>query len=348
MTKTMQLERELLSAIKNEIMPVGSVIPSRNRLTARYHCSRTVVERAITRLTEAGYLRSIKGSGTYVASRNPSREIRRLLVVSIYDIRGDFDPQNNFIANEQLFELPVVWVPLSQLNLKLEMLTQPGNAVVWIIPGFDLLPIMRFLRAHDIPQLLINRDFEDFDCVFTDTTSSIREGLSWLLAEGGRKIALVILKPSMERPFLYDRAIAFYRQCVEFGVELSSDSCIFINSENILQEISEAGVRLFGGAEVCRAICVLTTQLTVPLVNCALGYGLKTGRDYHLLTIDHFDALKNYPGVAMMQQQWLMFQNECRRWLTSGAALSEKRFYSACKTRLLVNPGRRGEAVANQ
>ena len=54
--------KKIISGLKS-----GSRIPSRNFLSRKYEVARNTVDKAIAELEEEGYLRCVKGSGTYVS-----------------------------------------------------------------------------------------------------------------------------------------------------------------------------------------------------------------------------------------------------------------------------------------
>lgn len=63
-----QIEREILSGS----LPSGGRLPSEEKLCAQYAVSRTVVREALQQLRGRGIVRSLKGSGTFIA--DPSLE----------------------------------------------------------------------------------------------------------------------------------------------------------------------------------------------------------------------------------------------------------------------------------
>lgn len=63
-----KLEKEILSGQ----LPSGERLPSEEKLAARFDSSRTVIREAIQQLRGRGMLRTLKGSGTYIA--DPSLE----------------------------------------------------------------------------------------------------------------------------------------------------------------------------------------------------------------------------------------------------------------------------------
>ena len=64
-----QIQRDLRHRIDVGEFPAGSRIPAEVELIAYYDVSRVTIRRAIGALVGEGYLRSRRGSGTYVTDR---------------------------------------------------------------------------------------------------------------------------------------------------------------------------------------------------------------------------------------------------------------------------------------
>ena len=63
--------RELREAIEAGIYSKG--LPTEQRLTEQFHCSRNTARRAIARLEEEGYVQSARGSGVFVLFQKPEQ-----------------------------------------------------------------------------------------------------------------------------------------------------------------------------------------------------------------------------------------------------------------------------------
>ena len=335
MNKSRMLQDMILSEIRLGRLRNGDRIPSRNQLCKKYNCSRNTVERAVQALKKHGYLASNQGGGTYVNNAGgESRKIRRLFIIS-----GSFPELNDRSLREIFFpevasDIPVHRLREHEVLKQLDALCSPDSAVIWVMPGIESIPMMDHLERRGIPQLLINRNYKEFNCASTDTKNSIREGLSWLLIEAGRDIALVSPDATLEAPYIAERLIAFYESAAELGAKLRSDTIFMRRFKDIPTEMSEVGNRLFAAKKPPRGIVVLHSALTLSLVTCARLYGMLPGKDFFLLTYDEIPELATYPGVAMMRQQLEKMFRESQRWLLDGYAEHRRPFHSAIKTEL--------------
>lgn len=334
LSKTLIVEDFLRTEITRGKLPVGKKIPSRSQLCRRFNCSRTTVERAIAILVRDGLLSGMKGSGTYVQNDHLTRgEIRKLKLIPYLGNNPDNISDLSALNLDNL-QISVEWIPAKHGMENLELLCQSGTAVIADRPKVFQLPLLEKLRKHDIPVLLLNRDYDGFDHIITDPRSSIREGISWLLIEAGRDIAFVSRRPTVSRPYIAERLLSFYESAIEFGARLRSDWCLSKKFDDFTGDVAEIGRNLFGSPQIPKGIFILNQEIALPVVNCGQGYGLTPGKDYKLLTFDYIPKLAGYPGIAMMQQPELLYEKEIRRWLKN---VNEKReFHSALKTELKI------------
>lgn len=335
MRKSILLEETLLTDFAKGRYQTGDAIPSRNSLASKYKCSRTTVERAIASLKRRGFLVSNQGAQTRLA-KNPFRggKITDLcLIATGLDVYSSHAIREMFMPD---LEEPIDIHTLSEDSIMrhMDFLTRKGVFLVWPMPRIESLWYMRFFRLRGIPQLLINRDYGEYDCACTDTLSSIREGMSWLMIEAGRDIAIVSRSANMRQPYLAERLNAFYQAAVELGAKLSPDHIQVRQFTDIPGEMSTVAMLLFGSQNPPRAIVVLESSLTLPLVTCGQVYAKKPGRDYFLLTIDFIPEFRSYPGVAMMRQQDEKLFLETKRWFLE-AQRAGILFKSFIKTELI-------------
>ncbi|MFA6715611.1 MAG: GntR family transcriptional regulator [Victivallales bacterium] len=326
----------ILTDIKRGIFRVGEKISSRNKLCRKYNYSRTTIERAVRELTQAGYLNSHQGSSTYVISDKPVDKIRRLYVLcdseglkSTHAIRELFFPETNF-------NIPITGLRQSEVAGSFNSLCQAGNAIIWTMPSMESIHLMDYLEKAGIPQILVNRKYNNYDYVATDAKSSIKEGLSWLLIEAGREISFISYKATTDKPYLYERIIAFYECCAELGARLSPDAIFSREFNDIPSEIAEIGRALFVGRKPPKGIFVMHQNLIIPLVTAAQAYGFIPGRDYKLLGFDYTHGLENYTGIGMLEQQWKKLYREAAEWLLQNPVQQKQRFCKDIKTELVI------------
>ncbi|MBQ9788776.1 MAG: GntR family transcriptional regulator [Lentisphaeria bacterium] len=335
--KTKELENFLINEFLSGKYTPNTKIPSRNQLATRHNCSRTVVERAIKSLTQQGYIKSTKGSGTVFVTAQPDvNEIKEIRTISPYDIRShEFSPSYLFLG-EDLYQQPLLWFQPQFINRDIDRLIEPNGAIVWVMPSYEHIYYLNYLKSHNVPLLLINRNYEGFDYIRTDPYSSIHEGLSWLMIEGGRDIAFVSREATSSKPYLHDRIIAFYQSCTDLGANLQSKWNFVRPFKDIPDEIAEIGRKLFGGHKKAKAIFVLEVDLVLPLITCAKNYNLQAGKDFKILTFDFIQSLAKYPGVGMMQQPYDLYKSEIKNYIEHCNAKKTTPFKISLKTNLII------------
>ena len=227
-----------------------------------------------------------------------------------------------------------MWFQPRFINRDIDRLIAPNGVVIWITPAYEHIYYLNYIKTHNVPLLLINRNYENFNFIRTDPYLSIHEGLSWLLIEGGREIAFISRKATTVRPYLHDRIIAFYQACINLGANLLSNWDFVRDFDDIADEIAEIGKYLFGGAKQAKAIFVLEVDLVIPLIICAKNYNLQVGKDFKLLTFDYVPELVNYPGTAMMSQPYDLFKEEVKNFIAICNDNSKEPLQISLKTNL--------------
>ena len=337
LSKVEIIKNKLITDIKRGVFRVGEKISSRNQLCRKYNYSRTTVDRAIRELTAAGYLASRQGSSTYVISDKVIDCPQHLFVVSSFQDQNTTNAIRELFFPEMNLNIPLNGMHEQEVAPNINRLCQPGSVIIWNSPSMESIHLMDYIDKAGIPQLLINRKYNNYDYVATDAKSSIKEGLSWLMIEAGRDIAFVSPKATTDKPYLHERIIAFYESCVELGAHLSPDSIYSRDFIDIPSEIAEVGRALFANKKPPKGIFAMHQNLTLPLVTVAQTYGFIPGRDYKLLTFDYVTGLENYSGIGMLEQQMKQFFHEAADWLSKNPATQTEPFRKDIKTELVIS-----------
>jgi DNA-binding LacI/PurR family transcriptional regulator/biotin operon repressor len=336
LSKVEIIKNKLVTDIKRGVFRVGEKVTSRNKLCRKYNFSRTTIDRAIRELTAAGYLASRQGSSTYVISDKAIDSPQHLFVIS------GFSGQNSNHAVRELFfpeidiNIPVSGMPEQEVATSLNRLCQPGTAIIWNLPAMESIHLMDYIDKAGIPQILVNRKYNNYDYVATGAKNSIKEGLSWLMIEAGRDIVFVSPKATTDKPYLHERIISFYESCAELGAHLKPDSIFSRDFEDVPSEIAEVGRALFANKKPPKGIFSMHQNLTLPLVTVAQTYGFIPGRDYKLLTFDYVHGLENYTGIGMLEQQFKQLYHEAAGWLLQNPSTQNQPFRKEIKTKLVL------------
>ncbi|MBU8902303.1 MAG: GntR family transcriptional regulator [Victivallales bacterium] len=336
LSKVEIIKNKLITDIKHGVFQIGKKISSRNKLCRKYNYSRTTIDRAIRELTFAGYLASRQGSSTYVISNKPIDKPQHLFIISGFAGQNIDSGIRELFFSGHDFNIPLSGISEHEVASNLNRLCQPGSVLIWNSPGMESIHLMDYIDQAEIPQILINRKYNNYNYVATDAKSSIKEGLSWLMIEAGRDIVFVSCKATTDKPYLYERIISFYESCAELGTHLTPDSIFSRDFIDIPSEIAEVGRILFAGGKAPKGIFIMHQNLILPLVTIAQTYGFVPGKDYKLLTFDYNPGLENYSGIGMMKQEMTQLYHEAAGWLKRNPTSQKQAFKKNIKTELII------------
>ena len=141
----------------------GAPIPTRMALAKSFGVARPTIDRCIEFLTANGTLVSRQGSGTYV---NKTRTYsRRLALISTSNIISEFPEISGQIT----------YVPLSKASEKSSSSALlKFDGLLWYRPEEAVLDCIQDFKDK-LPQVIINRTIEGFNCVSTDHRGAYRE-----------------------------------------------------------------------------------------------------------------------------------------------------------------------------
>ena len=307
-TKTSNVEKFLIRDILSGSYAPGSRIPSQNQLMRKYHVSRTTLLRALKKLTADGFLQGRRGSGTYVNSLQRRENFPQQLTV--IGMHGDGYPFDQIFSGIG----PVNWCTESEASHYLEKLAAPGNVVVWLLPHPSAMLMMDFLQKRGVPQLMINRDYGEYDYIISDNKRAMHDGIRELAPKNFAP-ALIAHRPGDLRPYLSSYIISFYEVCAEMGLRQNPEFNFCCEYSPARSEFREIGKRLFSGSEPVREIAVLNFELVLPTLMSAAEYNLVCGRDFRLLTIDMAPELENIDGIITLCHDYQAYARKVSDWL---------------------------------
>lgn len=327
--------REILyrEICEKRLLP-GDKIPSRNQLMRRFHCSRTVVERALAELTAMGILSGRQGLGTFVTEFSfETGNISRINVVSSYDAVSFRSALSCMLLNFNDLEIPLESIPADRAEAEMETLCTPGALAVYINPGFELLSLMNFLRIRNVPQIIINREFDGFDRICTDTLAGFREGIGYLQKVSDAPLSVVARQPHISIPFQTPRLLSFYRACAELGVPVrEKNSFFFPKSVRDAEKVDFSEIFRVLPAKI--AVC--SYEFTLPLLGFARQNGLIPGKDFHLLAFEYTQELAKTENIALIRQKYDAFYDELLRYLPICHLKDRPEFVSVIPPELII------------
>ena len=309
-TKTHSVEQSLLREILSGVYPPGTKIPSQTLLMRKYNVSRTTLLRALRQLTAEGYLHGRRGSGTFV---NTGGKKKRNYPVTVVGMHGE-----NYPFGEIFSELGQVnWQSEAEIASHLDDFAHPHSAVIWLLPAPSSILMIEYLHRRGVRQLLINRDYGDFDCICSDTGTALRAGIGNLCSKNSRAPALIAHRQDNRRPYLSEYIISYYEACASLGLLLSPELNCCMDFSPAMTEFREIGKRLFDRPDPVRKIVVLNFELVLPTLMSALSYNLQCGRDFRILTLEVSPGWGDVSGIQSICHDYRMYRREVNLWLKS-------------------------------
>ena len=336
LSKTEIVTNYILSQINQGIWQAGSRIPSQQQLVRRFACSRTTVERAVSGLIDCGILTGCRGSGTFV--RNRVREIKRQKVAVVAPFPKDhfrFHPFMEMFTDLNTSGLAMQLISFEHFQEHFSEYLDGSTIIVAALPYPKQLMWYEYLRRNNVPVLMINRFYENFDYICSDTDSIMREGLSWLIGKAGKDIAMITRSPNMSRPYLTDRIILFYELCLQLDIKLKPELIFrYPFPPEPEKELMEICRNLFKHQEHPRAITMLECDMVPYFIKCADAYGKTCGEDFYIFTIDASSKKGNVKGVGAMCQLFSAFSPEIEHWIDHILSGKKEPFARLVKARL--------------
>ena len=336
--RTADVIHYIMHEIRSGNCPVGSRISSQMVLTRKLNCSRTTVERGIARLIAAGVLESRRGSGTFVCAQVSQFDIAEVAVITG---AVDHSQRTSFVdmfLNLDTNRLPIRWMTVEAAYSNITEFRRRRSAVISYMPDPPQLMLLEELKSMNVPILIINRTFEGFDYVATDTEASLREGISWLLGKAGGSAAMVSYIPRQTRPYLAERIICAYELCMEFGISLPPER-IIKRDFNLPAAECEAVIAdlLFRNQKNPLAIILPNCELGAYCLNAAARCGKVCGKDFFMLSFDSIYTDGAQPaGTGALHQNYTQFQPRIEEWLRQVTSGSRQPYHALVKARLRI------------
>lgn len=150
-----QLEEKLQKEIENGDRPAGSKIPTENELSVQYNVSRVTVRKALTKLSDMGYLDRKSGKGTFVAEKKLQRGL-----------------SNGVISFTEMCKLMGIKPGARIIKIALEDPAPREVELMHLQPEEKVLVLERIRYADDKPVILeLNKFPESFSFLFNENSN---------------------------------------------------------------------------------------------------------------------------------------------------------------------------------
>lgn len=325
----------IVKNIRSGDFAYGSAIPTRHTIMRRFNVARSTVDKVIKELISEGYLRGVRGGGTY-ASSPPEERMPLLYIIS--DWTTGHSEHHNLIV-DHLDEIEGVLnykiYDTRRMRKDLDILLQQATCIIWDRPKIIDHPIFQAFDEAGIPQLTVNRVFGDHDSIMTDIAEGIKEAMNYLRNQSSKESSFHVMAPQPDHflPFLTKRELAFYEECVNSRIPISR------------VERYPSRIIVSGRIEACRKsfssfqngdLFFLPYSRDLPhLLSVAREKGLSPGKDFSVLTWDEATEFSDIPGLVFLENPWDEMYEAALKW-----ALSDKssKYNIMLKPKMRVTP----------
>lgn len=157
------IAKRIREKVDSGVYVPGAPIPTRMELAKSFGVARPTIDRCIEFLTANGTLVSRQGSGTYVNTLRTYS--RRLALISTSNITSEFPEISGQIT----------YVPISKVTQKSTLAPLlKSDGLLWYRPEEAFLEFIQDFKDK-LPQVIINRTIDGFNCVSSDHRGAYRE-----------------------------------------------------------------------------------------------------------------------------------------------------------------------------
>ncbi len=295
--KVNMIRDKISESLFNDVWRAGDRFPSEPQLVLKYGVSRQTVRKALQSFIDEGYLKPVKGSGTYITEKAVARRYKKTYTIGILvTYLSDYIFPLIIRELEEVFSAAGFSVQLASTGnstLKERELLQKmlANRVDGIIlePTKSALPnpnidIYEELLAKNFPVVTIHSSYGnlDFPTVALDDAEAGALAASYLLEHRAEPIAAVLKSDDLQGHRRYQGIMRAHRQ---YGRRFNDQKVFWYTTEDIHQ-FKEQSDALLKRIRDSRSLVCYNDQIAMLTEEILLDAGLKIPEDYAVVSID--------------------------------------------------------------
>ncbi len=194
--KYFQITRDIIGTIQRGQLKPGSLAPSENELIEKYEVSNTTARKALLELEKAGWVRRVKGRGTFVRDHTVERSINRIFGFTKNMTEAGRKPSTRLIG----FHLRKT-DRVQTVNGRVYTLKGPFCEIerIRFADGIPMMKETRFISLELCPDIqrqnLEKSLYEIYERVYGLQLNEINQMLSAVMLEGDLLDAFELQKP---------------------------------------------------------------------------------------------------------------------------------------------------------
>lgn len=301
----------IIDDIKSKILSgsynVGEQIPTESALQDKYNVSRHTIRKAILELSNEGYLRSEKGSGTYVSNQYQSKSIgnsntKTIGVITTYISDYIFPSIIRGIErrlNEDNYSLLLASTnnDVEQEKKALEMMLSFGVDGLIVEPTKSNLynPNIAYyltFKEQDVPFIMINAYYEELEVPFfcLDDVQSSYLATKELISKGHTQIGLISKMDDLQGKY---RMKGYIKALGEAKLQFHPEQVLSYNTETKLDLYTNLKAFLNKNRDVLTAIVCYNDEVGLEVVNVCRQLNISVPGDLSIIGQDNSYIAKN-------------------------------------------------------
>lgn len=298
---------DLKSRILSGEFSLGEQIPTEATLQEQYNVSRQTVRKAIGELSIEGYLRSEKGSGTYVTNQYRQKAAvktnkKTIGVITTYISDYIFPSIIRGIEkrlNEESYSLLLASTDndVAQEKKALEMMLSHGVDGLIIEPTKSNLynPNIAYylsFKEQDVPFIMINAYYEELDVPFLclDDVQSSYLATKELIANGHTQIGLIAKIDDLQGKY---RMKGYIKALGEAKLQFRPEQVLSFDTETKQDLHENLKTFLNANREDLTALVCYNDEVGLEVVNVAKQLGISIPEDLSIIGQDNSYIAKN-------------------------------------------------------
>ena len=190
-----KIYEDLEKAIKSDVFPSGSQLPTEKELSETYQVSRITSKRALTELEHAGFISRIRGKGSFVKDelQKPVKKANKILFILpfINDLYlGNFTEGISPIMQKN--DSAILMTTIDYLNQKkADDIIQEFDGLIYYVQNQEsYLDLLAELSFKDFPVILLDKKIYDlpFPTVLSENADGGLSSTQFLIQQGHKKI----------------------------------------------------------------------------------------------------------------------------------------------------------------
>jgi DNA-binding LacI/PurR family transcriptional regulator len=209
----------------------------------------------------------------------------------------------------------VRWVDQQFILRNSEGFFSSSQIVIWLLPEERKVMQMYHLQSKNVPQLMINRNFGNFNHVCTDPRQGLSEAMDIFYSGCEKQTAIISWQISPRTPYLAERLLAFYEECFCHQATIPKDWFIKIPNPARPEDFDAAAQKLFAPENFPRKLFIAEESMMPLIVMAASSYKRQLGKDYEILVFSQGNRLSEQNGLFMIHQPMTAFRRAVENFI---------------------------------